>query len=543
MSVASVRQFELTQPSEGTSSFRSATFGRRDRAAVILSGVIVSLIVLNAVPAVVRPTEFFQDDSYFYTQIASNIVAGRGSTFHGVTPTNGYHPLWMAGAVVSLWLAQGDKNLAIHVVSVIQVLMAIVAALLFTRLTRAMELRSGMLGMALIVSFLLATSVFGSEAHLNAVMLTAALVWLLRAFTDDHGWTWFTAGVLLGLAILARLDNLFVVAAVASFSITHEYGLSRRSIVRRAGFGAIGGTVVLLPYLIWNIVEYGHLTPISGAIKSTFPAFALDPNRLGTLGKLTAAFGIASLLVGQFFDRNERRRVLWRGLGGGVLMHAVYVAGFTDHYTFWPWYYVSGVIAAGLIVTYVADVVLAQMSHWSLRFTTPYVIALLTIAALCVSVVRSSLKAFNPRQIGLVTADLAVNEYRWNEELGRWMKGHMPSDAGIFAEDFPGALAYYSDRVVVPMDGLVNDFHYNDALLAMGPMAYLCAHHVQFFFGSIDDGATTWNVEVEVQAPLYRKTAGTLFLHEQDLVMRARDAASRPDRTPPFAIWRLRCPA
>ncbi|RME22092.1 MAG: hypothetical protein D6798_16635, partial [Deltaproteobacteria bacterium] len=36
------------------------------------------------------------DDSFYYLEIARNIAAGRGSTFDGLQPTNGYHPLWMA---------------------------------------------------------------------------------------------------------------------------------------------------------------------------------------------------------------------------------------------------------------------------------------------------------------------------------------------------------------------------------------------------------------------------------------------------------------
>ena len=37
----------------------------------------------------------------------------------------------------------------------------------------------------------------------------------------------------------------------------------------------------------------------------------------------------------------------------GVVVHAIYVAGFTDHYTFWAWYYASGVLAAALVASYV----------------------------------------------------------------------------------------------------------------------------------------------------------------------------------------------
>ncbi len=36
------------------------------------------------------------DDSYYYFKIADNIAHGLGSSFDGISPTNGYHPLWLA---------------------------------------------------------------------------------------------------------------------------------------------------------------------------------------------------------------------------------------------------------------------------------------------------------------------------------------------------------------------------------------------------------------------------------------------------------------
>ena len=38
---------------------------------------------------------FIRDDAYYYYKVAQNISEGHGSTFDGINPTNGYHPLWM----------------------------------------------------------------------------------------------------------------------------------------------------------------------------------------------------------------------------------------------------------------------------------------------------------------------------------------------------------------------------------------------------------------------------------------------------------------
>jgi hypothetical protein len=38
---------------------------------------------------------FTRDDAYYYFKVAQNISEGKGSTFDGINPTNGYHPLWI----------------------------------------------------------------------------------------------------------------------------------------------------------------------------------------------------------------------------------------------------------------------------------------------------------------------------------------------------------------------------------------------------------------------------------------------------------------
>lgn len=51
---------------------------------------------------------FIYDDMFYYLRVAQHIVAGHGSTFDGVAPTNGYHPLWMMICVALALLLSGD---------------------------------------------------------------------------------------------------------------------------------------------------------------------------------------------------------------------------------------------------------------------------------------------------------------------------------------------------------------------------------------------------------------------------------------------------
>ena len=53
---------------------------------------------------------FIRDDAYYYFKVAENIGLGHGSTFDGINPTNGYHPLWMLVCIPIFALARFDLN-------------------------------------------------------------------------------------------------------------------------------------------------------------------------------------------------------------------------------------------------------------------------------------------------------------------------------------------------------------------------------------------------------------------------------------------------
>jgi hypothetical protein len=444
----------------------------------------------------------------------------------------------MGGAIAAVWLTGGDRELTLLVVVGMQALLAFGTALLFHRLARGMGLEYWLPGLALILCYLLGTGLYASEAQLNALLMMAGMLSLWQTLGSDRWRAWFLTGLLFGLAILARLDNLFVAAALCGFGVLYDHRAGLDVIARRTAAAAIGGILVLGLYLASNAIQYGHLMPISGAIKSIFPTFDFDLDRLGAMGKLAAPFGVLALIIGVWLDDSRRRRVLWLGLGAGVVLHAVYVAGFTDHYTFWAWYYVAGVLAAGLCAAWLPGWLAARLAAHRLAMVRSIVLAL-TLIVLAAGTGRAWLKAFNPITFGPIALNIPVNEYRWPEEFARWLKANLPPGSRLFVRDWPGAIAWYSKLSLLPMDGLVNDYRYNDELLAMGAEKYLCAHDVRYFFGLLDEGGE--DAALPVEAPLYRRPAGTLALHRQNIIVKVRDVVSRPADALPFALWRLRC--
>lgn len=79
---------------------------------------------------------FVRDDAYYYFKVAQNISEGRGSTFDGINPTNGYHPLWTLVCVPIFALARFDLILPLRVLLVVMAAFSVIASILLFRLLR-----------------------------------------------------------------------------------------------------------------------------------------------------------------------------------------------------------------------------------------------------------------------------------------------------------------------------------------------------------------------------------------------------------------------
>lgn len=66
---------------------------------------------------------YITDDAFYYFKVAQNISLGRGITFDGIAPTNGFHPLWMLVCIPVFALARFDIYLPLRVLIVVQAIL------------------------------------------------------------------------------------------------------------------------------------------------------------------------------------------------------------------------------------------------------------------------------------------------------------------------------------------------------------------------------------------------------------------------------------
>jgi len=162
---------------------------------------------------------FTRDDAYYYFKVAQNVSEGHGSTFDGINPTNGYHPLWMLVCMPIFYLAQYDLILPLRIlILVLAGLRAATSVLLYHLLRDVIARPIAMLG-ALYWAFnqYIHWTAYqqGLETGLAAFCLVLFL-YLLRDFERDRKTgpvklkDIATLGIAATLVTFSRLDMVFL---------------------------------------------------------------------------------------------------------------------------------------------------------------------------------------------------------------------------------------------------------------------------------------------------------------------------------------------
>ena len=522
----------------------------------------VAAILSYVVPAHLCPLNVPADDAFFYLQVASQVYDGYGSTFNQITPTNGYHPLWMLYCIGLFHLVHGDKILALHAAIAVQQVMGLLSVVFFLRLAHRVSIRRAFLALPVLFLYF-STRLYASEAYVNGFFLLLTL-WAgfklgeqsLAEERTSKGLA-LAAGCCAGLALLARLDNVFVVGCfmlctAGLLGQGHVRRLFSIPVMIRIALLAGGCLAVFAPYLLYNQATFGHLTPVSGAIKSTLPRIVFNPDGLSGIGKVCAAAAVCGLGASLLPHVSAIRRYLLIILSGGVLLHSAQIVFTTSHHTNWPWYYVAGVINLCFCLTMLMDWFAGLRGFRSLlsvRFLLPLTLMLVVAVNGYASLrYRSSAPtirdSFTPERLA------AGTDLRWQQRVADWLRNTLPPETGVAVYDWPGMFAYTSGLRILPIDGLINDYQYNDDVLREGIAPFLKKRGIQYWLGPADLSQvepqvwysiqkTSEGMRVDVMAPLYLKNAGSFYIDDANQLFRLREEISHPD-LPDLALWRIR---
>ena len=412
------------------------------------------------------------DDAYYYFKVASRVMAGEGCTFDGINATNGFHPLWMLCLLPVYWVLGADPEVGLRGALG---LVTLVAGGTFWVAYNCVKAYAGRAAGAVAAAALLAPICLnpllnGLETGLLTLLLFGTL-WACR----DAGLLSLHAGrgrnvalgALLALVFLCRLDTaFFVLATVALIGlrwVTHREGRVPlgRLVVKYLEVG-LTGLALTGPYLLWNLATFGHLTPISGALKSSFPAvgFSLDkldkPYVMLALAELVFALIVLLWLrVGRMRGKGYEATDDELGLGGradvlwalwlGCAVHLANTLLFMNWAVHW-WHFASYVplvvMTGALGFAYVHD--MFRRARW--------VTALALVGVLSTSAYGLHWDA----------GRRGAHHAPWYE-AALWARANLPPDAVVGMTDC-GLVGYFCNRATVNLDGVINGYEYQEAL-------------------------------------------------------------------------------
>ena len=432
-----------------------------------LVAFLVVLGLCGAIPFLPRFAllNSFQDDAFYYLQIARNVAAGQGFTFDGLHRTNGFHPLWLF-TLIPLTTLPGEM-LTLRLAALLQVALV---ALACAELVSVLRPRVG--GWPAVVAALSLLVLPGSQLVLFNGMETALLFWLLirvwRCWSqltereDAPPKAWLMLGLWCSLAFLSRLEAGFVTPLIVLLSF--PYWRRRRAILLAVVAIPIS---VALAYFAWSYITFEIWVPISGIVKSLWgldPGFGTPPSfgrRLLVsylpLSQVIAATRLfasrpqwaflvycVGLVVLAVFALRFRKQ-LWRqivaaGIGVPLAICACLWLVETVSLPFnAPWYPIAPFVSTALVIG-------------ALTATSPRVARILAVGLILLGVRRTYIHTRENLQLkdsfmvrSVEAAEWARSSIPLNDRIGSW-------NAGVFA--------YFSHRHVINLDGLVNDIDY-----------------------------------------------------------------------------------
>jgi hypothetical protein len=424
------------------------------------------------------------DDAFYYFTIARNAVNGRGITFDGVTPTNGFHPLWLICLLPVYRVAGGDADLALRLSLSLGALFSVGAVLLLgTAVSGWMRNPlAGWLASALFAlnPYAVVEGVNGLETSLALLMLSIVLTLLSRrlpgapVLSRGRNADWLLLGVASGMLMWARSDMVFVLAGLYAYLLWS----------RRVRFWSLVGagslvSAMIAPWLAWSWVTVGtpvqssavaipwltrtrmHDAIAGGLMTQSQVVERVCQHFVQTTGYLMFNYAGIGLLAG-LMTLAVRAVQMARGTRPGRFVYAKSLVSIVSTSPAWLWWGGAG----ALLMLLLSEFVRFSLREW---YIAPFS---LWGAVFGAGLLAKWVAAFRARRsfivvcvvLGLVAVGQAWRDFGrrgryWFQAdqlaAARWIAVNTPED-DVVGSWTAGIYGYFSQRCVVNLDGVVN---------------------------------------------------------------------------------------
>jgi len=287
----------------------------------LVAGVLLLILVFHLViawqdiPTLAR-NGFLYDDSFYAFKIAQNIAAGKGITFDGIHPTNGFQPLYVFLIVPAFLLSRGDPVLPIHLaLSMLAVLTCLTACLLYVIARRYVGRVAALVAAAAwaLSPVVARQGANGLETAMAAFMIALSFYYYVSAVRSAERptpWRLFLLGLVLGCTVLARIDALlFVLVLFLDYLLVLRRGAAPLRRLGAATLVPLGVALMYGPWLVFGLMTSGNALQDSGTatrfLSLAYAAYfrygsenlsAAGPDRAFIWAQVTHSFAILKLI-------------------------------------------------------------------------------------------------------------------------------------------------------------------------------------------------------------------------------------------------------
>lgn len=392
--------------------------------------------------------KFTSDDTYFYLKTALNFSLGNGSSFDGINPTNGYHPLWFF--IISMLykiLISSNINSEISLFKVVFVITSLISAFSLIVLYKIFSFnddqKSFKLPFYASALTLIPLNLFyliGMEVQIFTLIFLSVIYFFLRLVKNsfnNHRDKYLLCS-LFALLFLARVDLYwYVVTAIVVFTF-----YSYRNKLKEVLNILIPSLLVFLAYVILSKIIFGTLYPISSKYKLSFNIidnlsfFPLPKNNIIDFTQLMIIifFSFISVIILIRYKKvSDYKFKLLFSLNISFFLFLVINILFNSN-GLREWYYSYIILSSSLIFYH----------SISKKFFVQLIIVIVIILNFFYFTI------FRMNYYNHESAFKFANELR---EL-------VPDETKIYQIDYSGLVSYFSGKKIINGDGLINSFEY-----------------------------------------------------------------------------------
>jgi hypothetical protein len=414
------------------------------------------------------------DDAFYYLKIARNFVSGYGLTFDGINLTNGFQPLWLLLLLVPAFVGHSFSPESFNRFAMVyqMVLFGIGLWLLNRAFQSHLSFLSRALMNLLAIGIGITTLIRGMEPVVLWLTFALLLTWLVRNphFPLVPPWKWLELGIICGFVFLSRLDMIFFIILLFINLLLNTRELSILSRSQRLACWLGGFAILSAPYLLFNLLWFGDIMPISGRLKSSFPAIALVSTGVPRI-PITALLAMTVGLIGSFWL--QRQAHIHRGCKWvlsswcfGSLLHCIHTA------LFMKW---------GILISHFASywIPLTMLLPWIFQDAKAPRHRWLWGLSLAGAIIIALWAYLDVRACYRIKYTSPVHWRTSMYHAALWIRHHTPQSTVLGMTD-AGIVGYYSERRVINLDGVVNNKEYQEYLRRRQLSEYIRRKRIEY---------------------------------------------------------------